>query len=124
MAEAEAPENRAKWADAFYRILEGYKYLPAGRILAGAGTDRQVTLFNCFVMGVIPDSLDGIFSQLREAALTMQQGGGIGHDFSTLRPRGRPSTAWGRMPPALSASWTCGTPCAAPSCRQVPAAAP
>ncbi len=90
VAEAEAPENRAKWADAFYRILEGYKYLPAGRILAGAGTDRQVTLFNCFVMGVIPDSLDGIFSQLREAALTMQQGGGIGHDFSTLRPKGAP----------------------------------
>ena len=87
---AEGDDDRLVWADSFYRILEGYKFLPAGRILAGAGTGRQVTLFNCFVMGRIPDSLDGIFTQLKEAALTMQQGGGIGHDFSTLRPRGAP----------------------------------
>ena len=85
---AERPGDRLVWADSFYRILEGYRFLPAGRILAGAGTHRNVTLFNCFVMGRIPDSLDGIFTQLKEAALTMQQGGGIGHDFSTLRPRG------------------------------------
>ncbi|HWF64962.1 MAG TPA: adenosylcobalamin-dependent ribonucleoside-diphosphate reductase, partial [Rhizomicrobium sp.] len=70
------------------RALAGHKFLPAGRILAGAGTGRNVTLFNCFVMGTIPDSMDGIFSHLREAALTLQQGGGIGYDFSTLRPRG------------------------------------
>ncbi|MEM1302621.1 MAG: adenosylcobalamin-dependent ribonucleoside-diphosphate reductase, partial [Pseudomonadota bacterium] len=63
-------------------------FLPAGRITAGAGTGRAVTLFNCFVMGTIPDDMDGIFNALREAALTMQQGGGIGYDFSTLRPRG------------------------------------
>lgn len=88
MAEAEQPGDREVWADAFYRILQGYRFLPAGRILAGAGTSRQVTLFNCFVMGRIPDSLEGIFTQLKEAALTMQQGGGIGHDFSTIRPRG------------------------------------
>jgi ribonucleoside-diphosphate reductase alpha chain len=88
IAAAEKPEDRARWAEAFYGILEDYRFLPAGRILAGAGTDRQVTLFNCFVMGEIPDSLDGIFTQLKEAALTMQQGGGIGHDFSTLRPKG------------------------------------
>ncbi|MEL7088934.1 MAG: adenosylcobalamin-dependent ribonucleoside-diphosphate reductase, partial [Planctomycetota bacterium] len=62
--------------------------LPAGRILAGAGTDRSVTLFNCFVMGTIPDSIEGIFQMLKEAALTMQQGGGIGYDFSTIRPKG------------------------------------
>src|SRR6201996_6647540 len=62
----------------------------AGRILAGAGTERSVTLFNCFVMGTIGDSMDGIFSALREAALTLQQGGGIGYDFSTLRPKGAP----------------------------------
>ncbi len=86
----ERSEDRLVWADSFYRILEDYRFLPAGRILAGAGTPRQVTLFNCFVMGRIPDSLDGIFTQLKEAALTMQQGGGIGHDFSTLRPRGAP----------------------------------
>ncbi|GHF72893.1 adenosylcobalamin-dependent ribonucleoside-diphosphate reductase [Seohaeicola zhoushanensis] len=76
------------WEDRFYTALEDFKYLPAGRITAGAGTARQVTLFNCFVMGTIPDSMGGIFEMLREAALTMQQGGGIGYDFSTIRPRG------------------------------------
>ncbi|MEO5614126.1 MAG: adenosylcobalamin-dependent ribonucleoside-diphosphate reductase, partial [Cypionkella sp.] len=64
------------------------KYLPAGRITAGAGTGRNVTMFNCFVMGTVPDSMGGIFDALKEAALTMQQGGGIGYDFSTIRPRG------------------------------------
>ena len=88
VAAAEQDGDRLVWADSFYRILGDYRFLPAGRILAGAGTNRQVTLFNCFVMGRIPDSLEGIFTQLKEAALTMQQGGGIGHDFSTLRPRG------------------------------------
>jgi ribonucleoside-diphosphate reductase alpha chain len=87
-ARAEAPEQRREWALAFAEALAGHRFLPAGRILAGAGTERQVTLFNCFVMGAIPDSMDGIFSALREAALTLQQGGGIGYDFSTLRPKG------------------------------------
>ena len=76
------------WEDKFYAALEGFKYLPAGRITAGAGTARSVTLFNCFVMGTVPDSMGGIFDGLREAALTMQQGGGIGYDFSTIRPKG------------------------------------
>ena len=82
--EAEA----ATWEAEFYAALEGFKFLPAGRITAGAGTGRQVTLFNCFVMGTIPDTMVGIFDSLKEAALTMQQGGGIGYDFSTIRPRG------------------------------------
>ncbi|WP_298854258.1 adenosylcobalamin-dependent ribonucleoside-diphosphate reductase [uncultured Ruegeria sp.] len=76
------------WEGKFYEALEDFKYLPAGRITAGAGTARQVTLFNCFVMGTVPDSMGGIFDMLKEAALTMQQGGGIGYDFSTIRPRG------------------------------------
>ena len=76
------------WEDVFYSALEDFKYLPAGRITAGAGTARSVTLFNCFVMGTIPDSMGGIFQMLKEAALTMQQGGGIGYDFSTIRPKG------------------------------------
>ncbi|MEL7081962.1 MAG: adenosylcobalamin-dependent ribonucleoside-diphosphate reductase, partial [Pseudomonadota bacterium] len=76
------------WEQRFYEALEGFKFLPAGRITAGAGTARQVTLFNCFVMGTIPDSMGGIFDMLKEAALTMQQGGGIGYDFSTIRPKG------------------------------------
>ncbi len=85
---ASVEKHPAQWEDRFYKALEGFKYLPAGRIIAGAGTGRSVTLFNCFVMGTIPDSMGGIFDALREAALTMQQGGGIGYDFSTIRPRG------------------------------------
>ncbi|WP_296761669.1 LAGLIDADG family homing endonuclease [Sediminimonas sp.] len=76
------------WEQVFYEALEDFRFLPAGRITAGAGTGRDVTLFNCFVMGTIPDSMGGIFDMLKEAALTMQQGGGIGYDFSTIRPRG------------------------------------
>ena len=87
LAAAEA-DRRPHWEERFYGALEGSRFLPAGRILAGAGADRRVTLFNCFVMGDIPDDLGGIFAGLREAALTMQQGGGIGYDFSTLRPKG------------------------------------
>jgi ribonucleoside-diphosphate reductase alpha chain len=90
VAAAEKPADRARWAQTFYDLLSGYRFLPAGRILSGAGTERNVTLFNCFVMGDIEDSLTGIFQGLKEAALTMQQGGGIGHDFSTLRYKGAP----------------------------------
>ena len=80
----------AAWEGRFFDAMRDFRFLPAGRILAGAGADRSVTLFNCFVMGEIPDDMSGIFRQLQEAALTMQQGGGIGYDFSTLRPRGAP----------------------------------
>ncbi len=87
---AEPEKDAELWSRRFYEALEDFKFLPAGRILAGAGAERNVTLFNCFVMGTIPDDMSGIFEHLREAALTMQQGGGIGYDFSTLRPRGAP----------------------------------
>ncbi len=80
--------DAAAWEEKFYGALEDFKFLPAGRIVAGAGTGRSVTLFNCFVMGTIEDSMEGIFQGLKEAALTMQQGGGIGYDFSTIRPKG------------------------------------
>ncbi|NNG04882.1 MAG: ribonucleoside reductase [Inquilinus sp.] len=84
-----APEaDAAGWAERFLDVLRDYQFLPAGRILAGAGTGRTVTLFNCFVMGRVEDDMAAIFENLKEAALTMQQGGGIGYDFSTLRPRG------------------------------------
>jgi ribonucleoside-diphosphate reductase alpha chain len=85
---AEVEAEPARWEAEFYSALEGFRFLPAGRITAGAGTGRSVTLFNCFVMGTIPDTMEGIFTALKEAALTMQQGGGIGYDFSTIRPRG------------------------------------
>lgn len=82
------PKNQNEWQARFYQILDGFKFLPGGRIMAGAGTQHRVTLFNCFVMGIVEDSMDGIFDGLKEGALTMQQGGGVGYDFSTLRPRG------------------------------------
>ena len=85
---ASVEDDPRHWEDQFYSALSDFRFLPAGRIIAGAGTGRSVTLFNCFVMGTIPDSMAGIFEMLKEAALTMQQGGGIGYDFSTIRPKG------------------------------------
>ena len=94
---AAAEDNPGYWRGRFYQALKDYKFLPGGRILAGAGTGRRVTLFNCFVMGDIDDSLDGIFEGLKEGALTMQQGGGVGYDFSTLRPYGTQARRANRM---------------------------
>jgi ribonucleoside-diphosphate reductase alpha chain len=94
LAAAES-RDRVTWQQEFVATLADFRFLPGGRILAGAGTGRRVTLFNCFVMGTLDDSLDGIFAALRESALTMQQGGGIGVDFSPLRPEGAPADATG-----------------------------
>ncbi len=96
LADVEA-HDRDAWADRFYHALEDFRFLPGGRILAGSGTDRRVTLFNCFVMGRVEDSLDGIFDALKEGAVTMQQGGGVGYDFSTLRPAGSRARSAGRI---------------------------
>ncbi|HWA61900.1 MAG TPA: adenosylcobalamin-dependent ribonucleoside-diphosphate reductase [Caulobacteraceae bacterium] len=90
LSRAEAPARRAEARAQFLAALEDHRFLPAGRILAGAGTGRSVTLFNCFVMGEIPDDLSAIFAQVQEAAVTMQQGGGVGMDFSSIRPAGAP----------------------------------
>ena len=90
VARVEKPKARKVWTARFREALSDFQFIPAGRILAGAGTARKVTLFNCFVMGTIPDNLAGIFEHLREAAITMQQGGGVGMDFSTIRPAGAP----------------------------------
>jgi len=90
-------ENAPAWEEEFLGILQEFKFLPSGRILAGAGTAHKVTLFNCFVMGAIEDSIPGIFRALQEGALTMQEGGGIGLDFSTLRPRGTPAKSAGNI---------------------------
>lgn len=91
------PNDRTAWEERFFTLLQDFKFLPGGRIQAGAGTGRNVTLFNCFVMGRIEDSIPGIFSALQESATTMQQGGGIGCDFSTLRPRGAIAHAVGSI---------------------------
>ncbi|MGZ5146584.1 MAG: adenosylcobalamin-dependent ribonucleoside-diphosphate reductase [Burkholderiales bacterium] len=85
------------WANRFYEVLSDFRFLPGGRVLAGAGTDRRVTLFNCFVMGTIEDTLPGIFQALKEGAITMQQGGGVGYDFSSLRPAGSAASESGQI---------------------------
>ena len=90
VASAEKPRLRKQWAATFANAMADREFIPGGRILAGAGAHRRVTLFNCFVLGRIEDDLGAIFDAVKEAARTMQAGGGIGHDFSTLRPRGAP----------------------------------
>ncbi|MCU7844168.1 MAG: adenosylcobalamin-dependent ribonucleoside-diphosphate reductase [Candidatus Thiodiazotropha sp. (ex Monitilora ramsayi)] len=89
--------DRSDWAGRFLHILTGFRFLPGGRILAGTGVPHDVTLFNCFVMGAVEDSLDAIFDALKEGALTMQQGGGVGYDFSNLRPKGAPAQRVGNI---------------------------
>ncbi len=106
--------DRAAWEQRYFGLLRDFKFLPGGRIQAGAGTARHVTLFNCFVMGTIEDSIPGIFRALQEGAVTMQQGGGIGYDFSTLRPRGTRARGAGNIasgPVSFMQVWDamCGT---------------
>jgi ribonucleoside-diphosphate reductase alpha chain len=78
-------------------VLEGFAFLPGGRILAGAGSGPRPMLINCFVMGPLADSMGGICRALAEAALTLQRGGGIGIDFSPLRPYGAPARTAGTI---------------------------
>lgn len=87
VAEAEG-QRREHYARVFYRLLEGFRFMPGGRILANAGRQGPHTLFNCFVMGELVDDPDALNAALHEAVLTLQHGGGIGYDFSTLLPAG------------------------------------
>ena len=67
-----APEKDAElWQGRFFEALEDFRFLPAGRIASGAGSERAVTLFNCFVMGAVPDDMGGIFDGLKEAAMDL-----------------------------------------------------
>lgn len=80
-----------EWEEKFYEIISNLSFIPAGRILSGAGSGLKVSLNNCYVISDgVPDDMAGIFETLKESALTMQSGGGIGLDFSTLRPKGAP----------------------------------
>jgi ribonucleoside-diphosphate reductase alpha chain len=97
VAKAEKKPQQKKWQKQFYDLLENFRFLPGGRILAGAGTAKKVNLFNCFVMKIHEDSLSGIFDALKEGALTLQEGGGVGYDFSVLRPYGQLTTKTGSM---------------------------
>lgn len=106
--------DQAGWAARFRALLQDFVFLPGGRIMAGAGTGRRVTLCNCFVMGIIEDRLPAIFDSLTQGALTMQQGGGVGYDFSTLRPQGSVARASGSIasgPVSFMRIWdaTCAT---------------
>jgi len=92
--------------------LTGHRFLPPDAFSPVPARGARWTLFNCFVMGTIPDDLSGIFAHLREAALTMQQGGGIGYDFSTLRPKGAEVKGVGADASGRFPSWTCGIRCA------------
>ena len=71
-----------------YPILLEQKFLPAGRIQASMGSPRETTPYNCFVSGVVEDNSDSIMDRAKEAFQTMRLGGGIGYDFSNIRPRG------------------------------------
>lgn len=81
--------KKAHYAKKFESILATMEFLPGGRIIANAGTSRdEVTMFNCYVMNKIKDSIEGIFDTVKESAMTQKQGGGVGFDFSTIRPKG------------------------------------
>ncbi|GHO91307.1 ribonucleoside-diphosphate reductase, adenosylcobalamin-dependent [Reticulibacter mediterranei] len=81
-------EKRAEWEEKFYEALNDFKFVPGGRILAGAGTGHQVTFYNCFVIPSPEDSRQGILDNLKLMTEIMARGGGVGINLSTLRPRG------------------------------------
>jgi len=85
---ANALKDSHEHFSAFRGILLNQRFMGAGRVQSAVGAPREVTAFNCFVSGTLEDSLDGIMHRATEAAFTMKAGGGIGYDFSTLRPRG------------------------------------
>jgi ribonucleotide reductase alpha subunit/intein/homing endonuclease len=89
IAEVEqTPEKRSEWEKRFYDALSDFKFVPGGRILAGAGTGHQVTFYNCYVIPSPDDSRQGILDNLKVMTEIMARGGGVGINLSTLRPRG------------------------------------
>ncbi len=93
LAAAESPEQRAHW-EARFLAAQQRGFVPAGRIASAAGTSLSATLINCFVqpvgdaIAVEEDGYPGIYTALTEAAETMRRGGGVGYDFSRIRPKG------------------------------------
>lgn len=82
------PSLKSKWQDKFYYLLEDFRFIPGGRILFAAGSERKSTLLNCYVIPIKEDSIEGIFKFAQEEARTYSYGGGVGTDISILRPRG------------------------------------
>lgn len=80
-------EARKEWFEKFYEQLVGLKFIPAGRVIYGAGSQTDVTFFNCYVMPFVPDSREGISDHRKQVMEIMSRGGGVGTNGSTLRPR-------------------------------------
>lgn len=80
-------KKRQEWFEKFYQQLVGLKFIPAGRVLYGAGADTDVTYFNCYVMPFVADSREGISDHRKQVMEIMSRGGGVGTNGSTLRPR-------------------------------------
>src|SRR3989344_6968274 len=88
IAKEEKPSNRKHWEDEFNRVMQDFRYVPGGRVLAGAGTGYDVTYYNCYVIPNPPDSRNGILENLGHMVEIMAHGGGVGVNLSSLRPRG------------------------------------
>ncbi|GAB6877468.1 adenosylcobalamin-dependent ribonucleoside-diphosphate reductase [Thermaerobacter litoralis] len=88
IAEVEEPDRREEWERRFRQALDGFKFVPGGRILAGAGTGNKVTYYNCYVIPSPEDSRKGIMDNVSLMVEIMSRGGGVGVNLSTLRPRG------------------------------------
>ncbi len=88
IAQNEKPAARAKWEKSFYEVMSDFKFVPGGRILSGAGTNYQVTYFNCFVIPSPKDSRGGILDSLKQLVEIQSRSGGVGLNLSSLRPRG------------------------------------
>ncbi|MEO4052409.1 vitamin B12-dependent ribonucleotide reductase [Solibacillus sp. CAU 1738] len=80
-------EDRQKWFNKFYEQLVSLKFIPAGRVIYGAGSETDVTFFNCYVMPFVADSREGISDHRKQVMEIMSRGGGVGTNGSTLRPR-------------------------------------
>lgn len=88
VAETEAtPEKQDEWTHKFRWLLDDWKFVPGGRILTAAGTDQDLTFYNCYVIPSPKDSRDGIMTTLSQMTEIMSRGGGVGINLSTLRPR-------------------------------------
>ncbi len=83
----ETEEKRQEWFEKFYKELSSLNFVPAGRVLYGAGAGTDVTYFNCYVMPYIQDSREGISDHRKQVMEIMSRGGGVGTNGSTLRPR-------------------------------------
>ncbi len=88
VASVEKKSKKKYWEDKFVSAMEDFKFVPGGRVLAGAGTGYAVTFYNCFVIPSPPDSRDGILENLKQMVEIMARGGGVGINLSSLRPKG------------------------------------